>query len=114
DQIGAVVVDRGLIQRDDSGVAEPGRRPRFALEAPADHPLARQGLDGDVAFEPLVTGHPDDAEATRPEPPVKAVAAEYDLAARTLATIPDRRGSARHPGAFPRCKPLPLFAFRPS
>ena len=59
DQVGAVVVDRGLVQSDDRRMLEPGRGARLALEARLDHAFPGQQFDRDVALEPLVARRPD-------------------------------------------------------
>ena len=89
DQIGALVVDRRLVQGHDARVGQPRGRPGLALEAPSHDPLARQDLDRHVALQPLVTRHPDGAERAGAEPAVQPVAVE-DHRSR-----PSRRGGAR-------------------
>ena len=64
DEVGAVVVDRRLVQGDDPGMREPRGSTRLALEPATDDPLARKDLDRDVAVESLVV-----AIQTVPKPP---------------------------------------------
>ena len=75
DQVGALIVDGGLVQRHDRGVLKPRGGASLALEAGVDHALARQHLDGDVAVQALVAGRPDRAECAAAEALAKAVAA---------------------------------------
>src|SRR5205807_510014 len=76
DEVGAVVVDRGLVQRHDARMAEARGRAGLALEPPSDDPLARQELDRHVALEPLVARVPHGAEPAGPEAAMEAVAIE--------------------------------------
>ena len=94
DQVGALVVDRRLVQRDDSGVREPGRRPGLALEASADDPLAGENLDRHLAVESLVARQPYGGESAGAEPPPQAIATEHDRGVRLRAAVLDARRAA--------------------
>ena len=80
DEVGALVVDRGLVQRHDRRVRKPGGRTGLAFEAAADDPLARHDLDRNVALEALIPRQPDGAVGPRAEPMVKPVPAENERA----------------------------------
>ena len=62
DQVGALVVDRRLVQGHDPRMRQAGRRSGLALEAAAGDPLAGHDLDRDIALQTLVPGHPDGAD----------------------------------------------------
>ena len=94
DEIRTLVIDRGLVQRDDPGVREPGRGASLALEPPAYDALAGEDLDRDVAVEPFVAREPHGGEAASPEPAAEAVALEDDRAVRSHPRGP--RGVAAH------------------
>ena len=78
DQVGAVVVSPGLVERDDVRVLEPRGRLRLALETARVDALAQHDLDRHLAVEALVVGLPHRAEAAGAEPALQAVAPEHD------------------------------------
>src|SRR3712207_6750582 len=94
DQIDVVVVRAHLVQRHDSGMVEPRRRQRLALDsgAPGIAPLTRDDLHRHIALELLVVGPPDDAEAACADPALEAVAPEDWLVATPREPL--RRGAS--------------------
>ena len=111
-QIRAFVVDRGLVQSDDSRMREPGGGAGLALEPAADHALTRQDLDRHLAIEPIVSRQPNGGESSGAETPAKPVATEDDrrvgsAAAPVLVDPLDAsrialRGGPNHPGRLRR------------
>ena len=108
DQVGALVVDRRLVQSHDPGMGEPRGRPRLALEAPTatpNHARAGQDLDGDLAVQALVVGQPNRGEPTRAQAPAQAVAAEHERGVGRGTEIagadPFRIALGRRPGLGP-------------
>ncbi len=89
DEIGAVIVDRSLVERDDAGVRKPRCGAGLTLKAPSDDALPRQDLDRHLAVKPLIVSHPDDAERTRPETAQQSIAPEHQR--RIDAGAPRRR-----------------------
>ena len=65
DQVGALVVDRGLVQGHDRRVRRRAAARASRSKRPLGDPLARQNLDRDVALQALVAGQPDGAEGRR-------------------------------------------------
>ena len=78
DQVGALVVDRGLIQGHDPRVRQLRGRSGLALEPALGDPLARHDLDRDIAIEALVAGQPNGAEGPGAQTPAKRIAAEHE------------------------------------
>ena len=77
DQVVAVLVAAGLVQRHDPRVVEPGGGQRLALGTPVG---ARHRLDRHRAVQALVAGQPHGAEAAGPQPVRQAVAAQHQRA----------------------------------
>ena len=110
DQVGALVVDRRLVQGDDPGMGEPRGGPRLTLEAAVDDELAREDLDRDVALQPLVAGHPDRAERARADPlgaarSGRGRAGQARATARSRGRRGRRRGRLRSRLGRPRTSP---------
>ncbi len=94
DQVGALVVDRRLVQRHDARVGEPCRGARLSFEAsatagavPARHPCPRKDLDRDLPVEPLVLSQPHGGEAAGAQATAQAVAAEHQRRVRRRPQI---------------------------
>ena len=79
DQVGALVVNRSLVERHDRGVLQPRGRACLALEAGVDHALAGEHLHGHVAVEALVAGRPDRAERAAAQALGEAVAVHHQV-----------------------------------
>ena len=110
DQVGAPVVAAELVEGDDPGVVEAGRRVRLA-----HHPLGvltLDRLDGDPAAEALVPGAMDGAVAAAADPLADREPAQYALAfdhgdvsprhGPLLPRAPRRAGPQRAPGRLTR------------
>ena len=122
DQVGALVVDRGLIQGHDPRVRQLRGRPGLAFEPALGDPLARHDLDRDVAIEALVAGQPDRAEGPGAQTPAQRIAAEHEGARIPRGTAgirlspgdPDGGEPARADGAlFHTDGAVPLHLGRP-
>ena len=97
DQVGALVVDGGLVERHDRRVLEPRGGARLALEAGVDHALAREHLDGHVAVEALVAGRPDGAEGAAAEALGQAVAIHHQAGSPEAVSRVERRVGLAEP-----------------
>ncbi len=93
DQIGALVVHRGLVQGDDARMRQARGHSRLAFEPAPHDPLAGKYLDRHVALEAFVAGLPDGPEGARAQAPIQPVAVEDQGRRRHLLAT-----SVRSPG----------------
>ncbi len=95
DEVGALVVDLGLVQGHDPRMRQACRGSSLALEPAAEDPRPRDDFDGHLAVQPLVARQPHGAERPGAKPAVQPVPVEHDrrLAPRRTARRVIRGGA---------------------